>query len=169
MKTILFFFPHNPYPPKTGAHRRCLETLAAFRQLGHEALFVSSTASSETTWCQSSIDSLVAKYVNDVKVYEQTAEDQECVRLLRNFYHLSKNRESNLAVFNGNHGQRRVSGLARHAIPEFVIKAYAGAASFLDDQRFQPVLRKLDWQVINILERLCRMAGAVRAPINSMM
>src|SRR5262245_791380 len=171
VKKILLFFPHNPYPHRSGAHRRCLETFAALRQLGHEVLFVSATVSSETSWCQSSIDSLVQKYVNEVKVYEQTAEDQGYVRLLGNFYRLSKNRERGLRSLNadGDRGQRRVNGLAERAIPEFAIKAYVGAASVLDDERFRSLLRRADWQVINVLDRLCRVAGTVRAPVNSMM
>jgi glycosyltransferase involved in cell wall biosynthesis len=30
---VLVFFPHNPYPSKTGAHRRCLEILSALKEL----------------------------------------------------------------------------------------------------------------------------------------
>ena len=47
---VLFFFPHNPYPAKSGAHKRCLEMLSGLRELGCEVTLMSSTLSSETPW-----------------------------------------------------------------------------------------------------------------------
>jgi hypothetical protein len=47
---VLVFFPHNPFPPRSGAHRRCIEILAAMRELGHTVTLASSEYTTETKW-----------------------------------------------------------------------------------------------------------------------
>lgn len=47
---VLFFFPHNPFPPRSGAHRRCIEMLAGFHELGHTVTLASSEYTTETKW-----------------------------------------------------------------------------------------------------------------------
>src|SRR4029453_9600575 len=50
MKRALVFFPHNPFPPRSGAHRRCIEMLAGLKDLGYEVTFTSSHYTSQTKW-----------------------------------------------------------------------------------------------------------------------
>jgi hypothetical protein len=47
---VLVFFPHNPFPPRSGAHRRCIEMLAGMRELGHTVTLASSEYTTETKW-----------------------------------------------------------------------------------------------------------------------
>lgn len=47
---VLVFFPHNPFPPRSGAHRRCIEMLAGLRELGHTVTLASSEYTTETKW-----------------------------------------------------------------------------------------------------------------------
>src|SRR6478752_6232609 len=49
-KRVLFFFPYHPLPPRHGAHRRCLEMLAALRSLGHIVTFASSRETTDDSW-----------------------------------------------------------------------------------------------------------------------
>lgn len=50
MAPVLVFFPHNPFPPRSGTHRRCIEILAALREAGHPVTLASSEYTSETKW-----------------------------------------------------------------------------------------------------------------------
>lgn len=58
MKKVLFFFPHNPYPPKSGAHKRCLELLTGLKALGCHVILASSTYTSERPWTDASIEAI---------------------------------------------------------------------------------------------------------------
>ncbi|KAB8330890.1 glycosyltransferase family 4 protein [Scytonema tolypothrichoides VB-61278] len=87
-KTVLFFFPHNPYPAKSGAHKRCLETLYCLKELGFQVIFMSSTLTSETKWEKSSIEALKADFVTDVSIYEPTILDRKFILFLRIYYKL---------------------------------------------------------------------------------
>lgn len=58
MIKVLFFFPHNPFPPKTGAHKRCLELLTGLRELGCDITYASSTYTSDQRWSLDGIEGL---------------------------------------------------------------------------------------------------------------
>jgi glycosyltransferase involved in cell wall biosynthesis len=49
-KKALLFFPHNPFPPRTGAHRRFVAMLEAVKELGYAPTLLSSTQFSDTPW-----------------------------------------------------------------------------------------------------------------------
>jgi hypothetical protein len=78
---VLYFFPHNPYPPRSGAHKRCLEILSGLQELGCNIKFVSSTLCSETPWNLDSINALKAMGIAEVVVYPATAWDYRFVRV----------------------------------------------------------------------------------------
>lgn len=69
MKKVLFFFPHNPYPAKTGAHKRCIELLNGLRELGCHVTFASSTYTSEQKWTPASIEGLRSEVGCDVQLH----------------------------------------------------------------------------------------------------
>jgi hypothetical protein len=46
-QTILFFFPQNPYPPRSGAHVRCLEILSGLTKLNYNVIFLYANRYSE--------------------------------------------------------------------------------------------------------------------------
>ncbi len=71
----LVFFPHNPYPACTGAHRRCLEMLSGLRNLGCEIILFSSNLYTDQVWTQQSIDILKSKYGIDTFIYQGTEAD----------------------------------------------------------------------------------------------
>lgn len=55
----LVYFLHNPMPPRSGAHRRCLRMLRGLREAGHHVTLASSTLHSETEWRRDSARTLV--------------------------------------------------------------------------------------------------------------
>lgn len=103
---ILFFFPHNPYPARSGAHRRCLEVLSGLKKLGFQVTLMSSTLSSETIWETASIEVLKANWVTDISIYEPTLLDRKLDSLLRFYYLLPKQRPPLSSQFNTPLGMR---------------------------------------------------------------
>jgi glycosyltransferase involved in cell wall biosynthesis len=82
------FFPHNPFPPKSGAHKRCLEILSGLRKLGYEVTLASSTLSSETVWDDYSIKQLEAEFVAKVIIYKPSFFDWRFISFFTRFYQL---------------------------------------------------------------------------------
>ena len=86
MKNVLVFFPHNPWPPRSGAHKRCLEVLSGLRELGCEVTLLSSAFSTDTKWEASSVTELRKQLVRNVLVYEATPADYRFVSYVRRAY-----------------------------------------------------------------------------------
>ena len=47
---VATFFPHDPFPPKRGAHHRCMQVITGLQELGCEVVLCGSTLLSETSW-----------------------------------------------------------------------------------------------------------------------
>ncbi len=69
MKRVLFFFPHMPYPPRTGAHKRCVELLYGLRDLGCDVLLASSEFTSDTPWTPAGIATICEEFGCNVSVH----------------------------------------------------------------------------------------------------
>lgn len=69
MKKVLFFFPHNPFPPKTGAHKRCVELLHGLKTLGCDVLLASSSFTSDTIWTEACISRTAEEFGCTVSVH----------------------------------------------------------------------------------------------------
>jgi len=78
-KKGLIFFPQNPYPAKTGAHRRCLAVLRGLRGLGYEATLFSYKLSGSYPWQEKSIRYLHDEMGVNVMVYEDTPADHQFI------------------------------------------------------------------------------------------
>jgi Glycosyl transferases group 1 len=74
--SALFFFPHNPWPPRTGAHRRALQILAGMGDLGYRVILASTPLYSDNRWEPKSKDELVRQgLVDEVRLYRPTPHD----------------------------------------------------------------------------------------------
>ena len=78
-RRAVVWFPHNPHPPITGAHHRCLSLLDALRELGCTTTLVSSTLA-HNAWTAEGVAVLTASLVKDVRVYRHTTLDWEIHR-----------------------------------------------------------------------------------------
>jgi glycosyltransferase involved in cell wall biosynthesis len=78
-RSAVVFFPHNPLPPQSGAHRYFLSILDGLRASGFRTMLVSSTQSSETSWTQNAIDWLNKEWSTDVVVHQPTPADMQYV------------------------------------------------------------------------------------------
>ena len=72
MRRAVVWFPHNPLPPRTGAHRRCLSLLTSLRDLGWSSVLLSSDLA-HNAWTNESVDELSSSLVREVRVYATPA------------------------------------------------------------------------------------------------
>jgi glycosyltransferase involved in cell wall biosynthesis len=49
-KKAIIFFPHKPYPPRTGAHHRCLAILDGLQELGYDVTLFGSNLITDNPW-----------------------------------------------------------------------------------------------------------------------
>jgi glycosyltransferase involved in cell wall biosynthesis len=67
---VVIYFLHNPWPPKSGAHHRCLQILRGLRQAECKVILASSTLHTEQPWTYESKDALREITGHDVKIFE---------------------------------------------------------------------------------------------------
>ena len=72
MRRAVVWFPHNPVPPITGAHRRCLSLLTSLRDLGWSSVLLSSDLA-HNAWTNEAVDELSSSLVREVRIYSTSA------------------------------------------------------------------------------------------------
>lgn len=87
MTRILVFFPHNPFPPRSGAHRRCLQILQGFQLLGSEVLLASSTHTSDMEWSPVGDQTLRAYGISKLYIHSASIWDRRYIKYMHKFYH----------------------------------------------------------------------------------
>lgn len=137
---LLLFFPHNPYPPRSGAHQRCLEILTGLRKLGTEVIFLSSTLTSETPWNSFSIQALEANLVKKVLIYEAGSWD---LRFIANYVRFNRLIGRTLplsSAANTPPGMRRwFSQLLKHYQPDLIFMNYFFWDSLLEHTKLKSI------------------------------
>lgn len=78
-RSSLVYFHSNLFPPRSGAHRRCLSLLVALRSLGHEVTLVSSDLFTDQPWTQESVTGLARNFGIRTRIHRGTAEDHRFV------------------------------------------------------------------------------------------
>lgn len=125
-KKVLFFFPHNPLPPRSGAHQRCLEMLAGLRALGCETTLLGATLFSDSEWSAESIRTLESDWVKQVLVYETAAADHYFrAALMRANSLLNRRAPLNSALFKPPMFQRWAARIHNQLQPDVTITNYA--------------------------------------------
>lgn len=90
MTRILVFFPHNPFPPRSGAHRRCLQILDGLHSLGAEIHFASSTHTSDAAWANTNADELHAAGISRLYLHQSNQWDARYIKYMHKFYHRAR-------------------------------------------------------------------------------
>lgn len=134
-KKILIFYPHNPYPPKTGAHKRCLELFAGLNGIGCEVHFCSSTYTSDTNWENFDVeynprldDEL---YIYHAKIYEKI------MQAIARFYYriIQKDIPFNSVIYCTIGMKRWFSNIQNEVDPDIIIINYLYWDSIVGDKR----------------------------------
>ena len=90
MPGALIYFMHNPMPPRSGAHRRCLQMLSGLREAGYSVTLASSTLHTETPWSSQAVSGLREAGIEDVEVFDRGSWDRGCDALARRWDRLTR-------------------------------------------------------------------------------
>lgn len=74
------FFPHNPYPTKTGAHARCMTMMTGLLRLGYQVRLVSANLFTDNPWTKTSVQKLTNDLGIHTNVYQATEADRQFCR-----------------------------------------------------------------------------------------
>jgi glycosyltransferase involved in cell wall biosynthesis len=85
-RKIIFFFPYNPCPPRSGAQIRCLEILSGLLALKCEVIFLSSRNFLEKSWDTKSTEYLKEIGIKDISIYQRTFFDFIMSAVIRRMY-----------------------------------------------------------------------------------
>jgi len=78
-RNVLFFFPQNPHPPRTGAHQRFLSMLRSFKELGFRVTVASTDLFAHFPWNQGSAEQLEKEYGIKVALYRGNGADRQYI------------------------------------------------------------------------------------------
>lgn len=87
MTRVLIFFPHNPLPPRSGAHQRCLQMIGGFDSLGAEVTLASSTHTSESGWQTIPTQELRSAGISRLEIHSASIWDGRYIKYMHKFYH----------------------------------------------------------------------------------
>jgi glycosyltransferase involved in cell wall biosynthesis len=144
-RKLIYFFPHNPLPPRSGAHKRCLEILAGLRKLDLEVTFVSSTLSSETNWDADSISKLERDFVSRVCIYKPKFLDWKLLGLTSRFYTLTKTKVTLDSILRTPIRMRWwFAKILEEISPDIIIMSYCFWDGLLDRQKMRAAITVVD-------------------------
>lgn len=156
---VLIFFPHNPYPPRSGAHKRCLEIFTGFKELGYEVTLLSSTLLSDTKWESSSIQNLEADWVKKVLVYEPTKLDYRFISLIKKFNRFFKRELSLNSLVYSPPGMRQwFTKILQEVKPKVVLINYAFWDGLLNHRKVSSLVRVTETHDLVTLNNQMRQA-----------
>jgi glycosyltransferase involved in cell wall biosynthesis len=145
---VIFFFPHNPYPPQSGAHKRSLEMLSGLKELGCKVTLVSSYISSCTAWSDESIRGLEKDYVEKVYIYKSSFLDrqfQQFMKILNVLYKLTNREQSLVSAIHTPYGMRHwFSKILEEISPHFIFMNYAYWDGLLKHNALKSIPRILE-------------------------
>lgn len=164
---VIYFFPHNPCPPKSGAHKRCLEMLTGLHKLGYEVTFVSSTLSSETNWDDDSIEILERDFVRKVIIYQPSFLDWKVLGLVDRFYkQIAKTKPPLASVLRASMGMRWwFADLVAKIVPDLIMTSYCFWDGLINHQKLTSIVRVVD--TIDLFTINSLMANAVSVYLQS--
>lgn len=126
MKKVLIFLPQNPYPPRSGFHKRCLEVIDGFKELGCEITLASSTLYTEQPWTAPGMQSIKDDGIKEVEIYEPGLLDRQVPRGVRRFYWLLKKSPPLGSLIDTPPGLRLwFARLVKRTSPDMVVVNYA--------------------------------------------
>lgn len=160
MKKALVFFPHNPYPPRTGAHQRCLSILSGLKELAYEVTLFGSTLITDSPWPVSNHDlqQLQEQLGVRVEVYQGTPLDGQFVA---QFTALSQSRGEvvNWDSYTPPGLRNRFRQLFWELLPEIVVVNYSLWGQLAIGEEFQSACRLID--TIDLYTRNIKMRQAL--------
>lgn len=153
----LVFFPHNPYPPRTGAHQRCLAIIGGLRSLGCAVTLSSSTIFTDAPWDEESIKGLSEAFGIEVDVHVPSPEDLAHVRR-----HAQAGESIAWEQFTPPGLVKRFTDLYRSLQPDIVLINYAFWGALALGREFDRAIRIVDTHDLLTLNLAMRTALEAR-------
>lgn len=139
IRRVLIFFQHNPFPPTTGAHQRCLAVIRALRKLGHKVALFGSSLLTDTTWNEVARRQLEKSYGITVKLYHPALADD---RYIKSFW--QHDRQTFWGHFASPGLTRAFLNFAKRFNPDVVIVNYSYFGELVDHPFFKNKLKILE-------------------------
>jgi glycosyltransferase involved in cell wall biosynthesis len=144
-RTILVFFPHNPFPPKTGSHRRFTEICKGLKSVGFQVVFLSSTLNSETKWNLPVDTDLTTEVVDRLLVYTPNLLDRQYLKFARRYYGYLKKTPALSSDLLCPPGMRSwFSKVVDRVRPNFILMNYAYWDKLIDHRRLGGIPRLIE-------------------------
>ncbi|WP_308189092.1 glycosyltransferase [Nostoc mirabile] len=149
----LIFFPHNPYPGKTGAHQRCLSMLKGLKELGYDVTLFGSNLITDNPWQIDIIQDLQIDLDINVEVYQGTEADWQFMSSV------SANIEGTNWDFYTPPGLcQRFREMFRQLAPDVVVINYAFWAKLAIGDEFKSAVRIIETHDLLTLSNQMRQA-----------
>jgi glycosyltransferase involved in cell wall biosynthesis len=143
-KRVLIFFPHNPVPPRCGAHQRCWEMIEAFRELGCSVSLCGTTLLREHYWDESGGQSAAWRDV-DLHVHRRTLADYAVAGPIYAAHRLlGRNLAVNSRAYCPPGLSRFFERLVERVDPDVLVMNYAFWDRLIDHRRYADKLRLID-------------------------
>ena len=150
-KHALAYFHSNLFPPRSGAHRRCLSLLVALRSLGYEVTLVSSDLFTDQPWSEESMIGLARTFGIRTRIHRATGSDREFVARRQqagDFWNMHT--PPDLVAF--------FRKAARETVPDLVLVNYAYCSGLAEIPELDGCLRVLEMH--DLVSLSASMAGA---------
>lgn len=155
---VLIHFMHNPWPPRSGAHRRCLWMLENFMNAGADVTLVSSTTHTEQPWTDTAISHLKSKGIRLVEVFTpdriSRVFDRSIGRIEKK---INRNSNSIYAEMECGLSYRRwFRQVVERVVPDSIVISYAWFDQLMRHDRWQGIQRHIDTHDIVAITKLYR-------------
>jgi glycosyltransferase involved in cell wall biosynthesis len=154
-RKALVFFPHNPYPPRSGAHRRCMSMLRALQAIGYEITLLSSAQFTDSPWMPESITYLQDECGFTVKVHEPTEFDHRYTA----YFQAKQSYGISFARYTPPGLRAEFQSLFRRLSPDLVLVNYALWGGLAIGAAYRSVLTMID--TIDLYSRNLKMNDAL--------
>lgn len=142
---MLVFYPHNPFPPKTGSHRRFTEMCMGLKAIGCKVFFLSSTLNTDTRWNLPIDEDSLNKVANQLFVYTPNLLDRQYLKFAHRYYGYLKQKPALSSDLYCPPGMRLwFSRILDRVSPDFIFMNYAYWDRLIDHQKLASIPRLIE-------------------------
>jgi glycosyltransferase involved in cell wall biosynthesis len=144
-KKVALFFPENPFPPASGLHKRVLDVMGGFREIGCELHLLSSTLTAFRPWQEESAVALQDRWVSAIHLHQPGRLDYRYRGLLGRYYGRTGRPMPFDTSFYSPPGMRLwFTRTVRDLSPDVVVMTYARWDRLIDHRRLRFKVRVID-------------------------
>ncbi len=140
-KKALIFFPHNPYPAKTGAHQRCLSLIKALQAWGYNITLCGWNIITDHHYPQDTAALKAIESALNVKVlvYQGTAEDYQFIQTIQ-----LQNNSDPFAIYTPPGLKQFFEQIFDQISPQLVVINYALWGELINNKKFKKAVTVLE-------------------------